>query len=130
MEAVRDFLQSVVDHWKRWGLTGLITAAASAITWAVARRKDWAEAKSEKLNKDIDARVMAALEDRNLWTGPRPMTGVGDLAVRADELAQALALEYEDVVHSLERLVVRERIANAGGQLSDPTPRWHSTRRF
>jgi hypothetical protein len=80
-------------------------------------------------DKSIDSTVMRALEDHSLWSGPRPQTGSGDVAVRADELAEVLDLPIGTVRDSLERLESTGRICNIGGHLSDPSPRWHTLRR-
>jgi hypothetical protein len=80
-------------------------------------------------DRSIDSNVMRALEDNSLWSGPRPQTGGGDIAVRADELAKVLDLPIGVVRDSLERLEAFGRISNIGGHLSDPTPRWHTLRR-
>lgn len=85
---------------------------------------------SELFPNAIDEWVMKALEDNTLWKGQRPMTGSGDMAVRADELAEYFGLDSDDVNESLERLEQKGRVENIGGHLSDPTPRWHTTRRF
>jgi hypothetical protein len=77
-----------------------------------------------------DTRVMKALEDRTLWKGSRPMSGGGDMVVGADELAEYLGLHLDDVNEVLERLEQKGRVINAGGNLSDPTPRWFTARRF
>jgi hypothetical protein len=77
----------------------------------------------------IDSNVMRALEDHSLWSGARPQTAIGDVAVRADELANKLELPIGVIHDSLERLESRGRISNIGGHLSDPTPRWHTLRR-
>ena len=58
------------------------------------------------------------------------MTGGGDVAVRADELADALSVKKEAIIECLERLEAHGRVVNIGGHLADPTPRWHSSRRF
>lgn len=85
---------------------------------------------SEFFPRTTESRVMEALESPTIWTGPRPMTGGGDAAVRADELAGYLRLSKEEVNETLARLEQNGRVANIGGHLADPTPRWHTTRRF
>jgi hypothetical protein len=83
-----------------------------------------------QLPSATDTRVMEALENRSIWDGSRPMTGGGDVAVKADELAVFLALPDDAVHASLDRLEAKGRVVNAGGNLSDPRSRWHTTRRF
>lgn len=85
---------------------------------------------SEFFPNAIGEWVMKALEDKTLWKGQRPEIGSGDAAVRADELAEYLTMHVDDVNEALERLEQKGRVANMGGHLSDPTPRWHTTRRF
>jgi predicted Rossmann fold nucleotide-binding protein DprA/Smf involved in DNA uptake len=80
-------------------------------------------------DRSIDSSVMQALEDNSLWSGPRPQTGSGDVAVRVDELATALKLPIGKVHDSLERLESVGRVCNIGGHMADPTPRWHTLRR-
>lgn len=130
MQTIRHLWIWGLSHWKSWGIAGVFATASAALTWAIATRKEWNEARKAKSNKTIDVRVMEALEDRSLWTGPRPMTGGGDMAVRADELAAALSLKKEAIWECLERLEAHGRVVNIGGHLADPTPRWHSSRRF
>jgi hypothetical protein len=119
-----------IDHWKSWGITGIAVGIGGGITWLLGTRKQLKETWGAKSEKAIDSRVMKALEDTALWPGPRPMTGGGDVAVRADELARALSFKDETIFDSLERLEARGRVVNIGGSLADSTSRWHTTRRF
>src|ERR1017187_5634303 len=119
-------------HSLGFGGIGLMIGASigPVFRWFYPDRKAWTAERQAKLEKEIDRRVMQALENRELWKGPRPTTGSGDKAVRADELAEALSLKDEEVSDSLERLESRGRIDNARGNFMDPTPRWRSTRRL
>jgi len=100
------------------------SAATEMFRWFYPSHKDWRAVRQAKAEKAIDKLVMQALEDRSLWKGPRPMTGGGDYAVRAEELAEVLTITEEDSADCLERLENRGRVRNAGGG------QWHSTRRF
>jgi hypothetical protein len=118
----------MTNPWQ-WLVPGGIGAViGSALTevfrWFYPNHKDWKAERQAKTEKEIDRRVMRALEDRSLWKGSRPQTGGGDYAVRVEELASALSLSDEDVSDSLERLGNRERARYAGGG------HWHSTRRL
>lgn len=119
-------------HWIVPGSIGAVigSGATEAFRWMYPSRKEWTAARQAKTTKEIDRRVIEALENRTLWKGPRPITGSGDVAVRADELAGVLSLSEEDVADSLDRLESQDRVENAGGEMSDPRSRWFSTRRF
>jgi hypothetical protein len=130
MAKVLHVLHWLAMVWKSWGATALIAGTASSVTWALSMRKQLNDSKRAKHEKSVDSRVMNALETPELWKGPRPMTGAGDRAVRRDELADELSLDEETITESLERLEARRRIVNVGGHLADPTPRWHTSRRF
>ena len=129
MGRIEHLLRWCIDHWRNWGITTLIASAAAAVTWILARRREWKEAHQVKAEKSVDSRVIRALEDRGLWDGIRPMTGAGDPAVRSAELAEKLSLDYDVVIESLERLETNGRVRNAGGTLDDPAPYWHVLRR-
>jgi hypothetical protein len=134
MESVWQWLGA---HWKSYGVAGIVAGFAAVFTWLLGTRKalrearkEIADTKREASEKSVDSNVMAALEDRSQWTIRRPMTGSGDVAVRADELAALLSLDRDSINDALERLEARRRVVNIGGNLADPTPRWHTTRRL
>jgi hypothetical protein len=125
MTIYQPFFHSLAEHWKSLGITSIVAAAASTITWILARRKEWVAARKEKTERKIDAQILQSLQNRDLWKGPRPVTGSGDFAVRTAELADALKLENDTVADSLERLKWRGKVRNAGGTLDNPSPYWH-----
>jgi hypothetical protein len=119
-----------VVHWGRIAaVIAILGGIGGFITWVRPLLKEFLQWRREKNHKKVDSRVMWALESRSFWTGPRPRTGAGDAALRADELAGVLSLSVDTVNNGLERLEVAGRVRNAGGNLSDPTPRWHTLRR-
>ena len=118
-----------------WFVSGGIGFSVGAIVgatfkWFYPSRKEWKEERRLNFEKEFDRRLMEAIENRDLWKGPRPMTGGGDRAVRGDELAEHLEEDIEETRASLERLENSRRLENIGGHLADPTPRWHTTRRL
>ncbi|QNI33078.1 hypothetical protein H7849_03620 [Alloacidobacterium dinghuense] len=74
----------------------------------------------------IDATVLAALENRNVWsTEGRAVSRRGFFAVRADELARHLKMNRDAVAESLSRLAATGKVMNIGGTAEDPSPRYH-----
>jgi hypothetical protein len=122
---LENLLRWCVDHWESWGVTAIIASLAGGGAWLLARRKEWKEARRAKAERAIDDRVIRALQNPDLWAGPRPFTGAGDRGVRSTELAEALSLDQEVVIGSLDRLEARGRVRNAGGTLGNPAPYWH-----
>lgn len=125
MEGFGNLLRWLIEHWKSWGIptkvgSTLATVASLLVLWK--KWKDWRQAKADSR---VDARVIRALQDRNLWPRPRPFTGAGDLLVRSAEIAKTLSLDCDVVIESLERLEARARVRNAGGTLDNPAPYWH-----
>lgn len=117
--------QWLTIHWKEWGIKGFVAASASAITWTFAARKEWKASRQAKKDRAVDLKVLEALGNRSLWTGSRPFTGGGDVAVRSAELSEHLAIDQESVIESLSRLEMRGRARNSGGTLDGPAPYWH-----
>lgn len=105
-------------HWKTIGAGGVVTTIMGL--WA-----KWRGWRKDKAASKVDAQIIRALQDHELWSGPRPFTGSGDLGVRSAEIAQALSLDIEVVIASLDRLEARGRVRNAGGTLNNPAPYWH-----
>lgn len=103
------------------------TASAALIELQLtAARREIAEGEAAR---KADSDVLEALSDPNLWTGPLPITGSGDVGVRADELAEHLSRDLYEIDLSLERLEDRGRVRDAGGNLADSTSRWTIVRR-
>lgn len=74
----------------------------------------------------IDATVLKALENRDLWnTHGRPISIRGYFALRADELARHLKMNQDAVAESLCRLAALGKVTNIGGTAEDATPRYH-----
>lgn len=96
-----------IDHWKAWGIPTIVTSIVGAGTWLLARRKDWNDKRRANAERDLDSKVLQALQNRNLWDSRRGMTGAGDPLVRSAELAQSLSLDCDTVCDSLERLEAR-----------------------
>jgi hypothetical protein len=130
MQRFGNFFRWFTDHWMRWGIPTIVASAPTAGTWILARRREWKEARRAKTDRAVDSRVLGALQDRNLWRPPRPWTGAGDMLVRSAEIAEALSLDCDIVIDSLERLEARGRVRNAGGTLDNPAPYWHVVHRY
>jgi hypothetical protein len=122
----------MIPSWLLPGGIGAVVGggAVRVFQWLYPSRKEWKEERRAKHEKEFDQRLMEAIESPELWNGPRPMTGSGDVAVRADELAKYLGADMEKTRESLERLENCNRLQNIGGHMADPTPRWHTTRRL
>lgn len=125
MERFDDVLRWCIDHWKAWGIPTIVTSVVGAGRWLLARRKDWNERRRAGTEREIDFKVLQALQNRALWDSRRGMTGAGDPLVRSAELAQSLSLDCDAVCDSLERLEARGRVRNAGGTLDNPAPCRH-----
>jgi hypothetical protein len=130
VELLKSALHWRVAHWGRIAaVIAILGGIGGFIKWVRPLVKEFLEWRRERNNSRVDSRVMQALENRSIWTGPRPRTGAGDAPIRADELAGILSLSVDGVNDSLERLEAAGRVRNVGGNLSDPTPRWHTLRR-
>jgi hypothetical protein len=129
MERFRNILRWCIDHWKGWSIPTIVGSAVTAATWILARRREWKETRRAKAESAVDSRVLGALQDRNLWALPRPFTGAGDMLVRTAEIAEALSLDCDVVIDSLQRLEAQGRVRNAGGTLHNPAPYWHAVHR-
>ena len=125
MERFGNLLRWCIDHWKSWGIKGIVGSAVAVCTWFLARRKEWKEARRAKADSLVDSKVIRALQNRDLWPPPPVWTVAGDLCVRAAEIAEVLSLDCDAVTDSLERLEARGRVRNAGGTLNNPAPCWH-----
>ncbi len=128
MERMQDVWHWVADHWRTWGLTAFLLAVSNLATWILSRRKDWTEWKASrqaKADKKIDAQVLQALGNPNLWAQLRPLTGAGVPLVRSAEIAQHLSLDGDIVGDSLERLEARGRVERTNGTFDNPSPYWH-----
>jgi hypothetical protein len=116
-------------HWiaVNWGPLGIGTCfggAFSVFLWFFPNRKEWKAQQQEKAEKRLDSRVHEALGNREIWKGPRAMTGAGFYAVRSDEIAQYLKEDAETVSESLERLKAKGRANKETGTLDDARPIW------
>jgi len=125
MSHIHTIWQWLTIHWKDWGVTGFIAGAASTLTWFLSTRKEWKASSQAKKERALDLRILNALGNRSLWTGPRPFTGGGDVAVRSAELSEFLDIDQEAVIDGLSRLEARGRAKNSGGTLDNPAPYWH-----
>jgi len=125
MERFEYLLRWCIQHWKTWGIPAIVTSVVGAATWLIARRKEWNEKRHANAERELDSKVLRALQNRDLWDSRRGMTGSGDALVRSEELAQALSLDCDTVSDSLERLEARGKVRNAGGTLNNPAPYWH-----
>lgn len=83
----------IFDQWKQWGVTAIIVGATNTVTWLLARRKEWRAARQAKAEKKIDAQILEALGNPNLWGYQRPITGAGIPYVRSAEIAEHLSLD-------------------------------------
>jgi hypothetical protein len=113
-----------IDHWTSWGIPTVVASTAAAGTWVLARRTEWKEARRVKADSAVDSQVFRALQNRDLWSAPRPTTGAGVCLVRSEEIAEALSLDCDVVADSLERLEAKGRVQNKGGTLDNPAPYW------
>jgi hypothetical protein len=64
----------VVSHLMALGIGAFV---AGAFLWFFPNRKDLKASLTAKREAKIDARVLSAIGNRELWTGPRGMTGAG-----------------------------------------------------
>jgi hypothetical protein len=129
MERFGNLLRWCIDHWKSGGISTIVAGGITAITWFLAHRKEWKQARRAKADSAVDFRVIQILQNRKLWVSPRGMTGAGDPLVRSAELAEALSLNPDAVNDSLERLKAQGKVRSADGTLDNPAPYWHILRR-
>jgi hypothetical protein len=122
MERCGNLLSWCVDHWK--SITAIAGSTFTAGTALLAWRNKCKEARRAKADIEVDSRVIEALQNRDLWGRPRPFTGAGDRGVRSGEIAEALSLDTDIVIESLERLEVQGRVRCGDGTLGDPAPYW------
>ena len=115
----------IIVHWKGWGINGIVAGVASAITWVLARRKEWKEERREKAEQKLDSKVLKALGERTVWKGPRPTIIGGFPGVKSDEMAEYLQLDQDAVADSFERLEKRGRATRSKGTINDPGPWWY-----
>jgi hypothetical protein len=94
----------MIPSWLLPGGIGAVVGgtAVRIFQWLYPSRKEWKEEIRAKSQKEFDQRLMEAIESPELWKGPRPMTGSGDAAVRAGELAEYLDADIEKTRESLE----------------------------
>lgn len=124
-----NFFRWGVERWQSWGIPTVVAGIAASVTWFLARRTEWKEARRAKADSAVDFQVFRALQNRDLWGASRPMTGAGDRLVRSVELAEALSLDCDVVADSLERLEAKGRVKNEGGTLDNPAPYWFALHR-
>lgn len=124
MERFGHLLRWCIEHWNSWGIPAKVASTLAAVTSVLVLWKKCKAGRQAKAHKKVDARVILALQDHELWSHPRPFTGAGDPGVRSAEIAEALSLDTDVVIESLERLAARGRVRNAGGTLSNPAPYW------
>jgi hypothetical protein len=104
-----------------------LPVSVSDITGAIKSVRDLYKKRQFKRTDDA---VLRVLSDNERWAAtPRPCTGGGDLAVRAQEIADVLSLPLDDVADSLERLESAGKARQHGGTLSNPAPYWTVVRR-
>ena len=118
-----------IERWQSWGIPTIVASITASVTWFIARRSEWKEARRVKADNAVDSQVLRALQNRDLWGGARPVTGAGDRLVRSAEIAETLSLDCDAVADSLERLEAKGRVRNAGGTLDNPAPFWFALHR-
>jgi hypothetical protein len=124
MERFSHLVRWCIEHWSTWGIPAKVATTVGAVTSVLVVWKKWKDGWQAKADKKVDARIILELQDHDLWSRPRPFTGSGDLGVRSAEIAEALSLDTEVVIESLERLEARGRVRNAGGTMDNPAPYW------
>lgn len=125
------FFAWCMNHWSQLGTPALLVGMGGLFKWLYPSRKDWADERRakaartrEKAERDVDSKIISALNDRTIWTGAVSVTGAGYAAVRATQIAEVMILDRQIVVDSLERLEVQGRVRKGGGTFSDPAPYW------
>jgi hypothetical protein len=118
-----------IERWQSWGVPTVVASITASVTWFLARRSEWKEARRAKADSALDSQVFRALQNRDLWGASRPVIGAGDRLVRSAEIADALSLECDAVADSLERLESKGRVKNVGGTNDDPSPLWFALHR-
>jgi hypothetical protein len=101
------------------------TVAGGVFAWFFPNRKEWTETRNVKRDGKTDSRVLEAIGNYGLWTGPRPLTGAGIPAVQAHEMAEHLNLGLGAVADTLERLSLRGLVNKESGGLGNPIPSWN-----
>jgi hypothetical protein len=124
MERFAYLLRWCIDHWKSWSIPTKFASTFGAVTSALVVWGKWKAGRQAKADKKIDARIILALQDHDLWSRPRVLTGGGNVGVRSTEIAEALSLDSEVVIDSLERLEARGRVRSASGTMDNPAPYW------
>jgi hypothetical protein len=104
----------IAFHWQGWGINGMVAAIASALTWVLARRKEWKDSRKSKAQQRIDTAV---------WERIRP---VSNYAISQDSqmIAEALSLDQDAVGDSLARLEAQGKVRRHEGTLDHPAPYW------
>jgi hypothetical protein len=112
-------------HWHEIRMAllagGVATVVGGIFAWFYLNRKEWQAGRRVKRERDIDARAIATLQDRNLWRSPRPTTDDGWPLLGTKELAIYLKLDQDAVAESLGRLERSGKVAKEAGRA-----RWHS----
>jgi hypothetical protein len=114
-----------------WNLASHLAAAgigaflAGVFLWFFPNRKEWIDARRKRREAKIDARVLAAISNYELWNGACPMTGAGVPVVRSAEIAEYLHIDRDVAADSLERLLYWGKVRKESGTLDDPSPTWH-----
>jgi len=121
MGRLRDILRWSVEHWS------VITSVIGFGGWILTLRSKQQALKQVKNEKDIDSKVIEALENRQ--PPSQIMTGAGEVVVWAQELADYLSLDKDEVFDSLERLENAGRVRRSDGNMQNSAPRWNIIRR-
>lgn len=121
MGRLRDILRWGVEHW------AVITSVVAVGGWMLTLRSKRQALKQVKDEKEIDSKIVEALENREPPT--QVMTGAGEVVVWAQEIADHLSLDKDKVFESLARLEAAGRVRRTDGNMQNSAPRWFILRR-
>jgi hypothetical protein len=113
---------AIVSHWSVWTISGAFGFVggliASAFRWRWPSWKEWTAERKTKRDKDIDLMIMVHLDSL------KPNTGSV-----TERIAEALSLDRDVVIESLDRLETKERIRNGGRTVDGSHTVWYSLHR-
>ena len=101
-----NFWHWVAVNWGPLGIGACIGGVFSIFVWFKPNYKELKIERQEKAEKKLDAKVLRILGDNQIWKSAR--------------IAEVLSVDRENVIESLDRLEMRERVRSDSGTMDDP----------